>query len=195
MKLIVKHIIKFIIISLFIGLLQILNNGIIDGNFFTTVFSIRITDLISASLILIFILFLIQYTSIIGSGIKTYNKFLSRIFKILMWFVAFIIVFNNDNLHNVLIQLINGLLSEMGVYATRSVIGDYISTFEIVLISIPLIRFFIFFFQNLDGYIELFFKRSDKKKEADSIESENSSIDQEKLDASTDKEEEESTIK
>ena len=167
-------------------------DGFINGNFFTTIFSIRITDLISASLIFIFILFLIRYASVIGSGIKSYNKFLSRIFKILIWLIAFIIIFNNDNLHNALIQLINGLLSEIGVYVTRSAIGNYISTFEIILISIPLIRFFIYFFQNLDGYIELFFKRSDKKKEV-SIELEKSSTDQDKLDTNSNKEDESST--
>ena len=192
MKQIIKHTVKFIIIALFIGLLQIINNGFINGNFFTTIFSIRITDLISTSLIFIFILFLIRYASVIGSGIKSYNKFLSRIFKILIWLIAFIIIFNNDNLHNVLIQLINGLLSEIGVYVTRSAIGNYISTFEIILISIPLIRFFIYFFQNLDGYIELFFKRSDKKKEV-SIELEKSSTDQDKLDTNSNKEDESST--
>tara|TARA_B110000046_G_scaffold185676_1_gene228496 strand:- start:919 stop:1500 length:582 start_codon:yes stop_codon:yes gene_type:complete len=192
MKQIIKHTVKFIIIALFIGLLQIINNGFINGNFFTTIFSIRITDLISASLIFIFILFLIRYASVIGSGIKSYNKFLSRIFKILIWLIAFIIIFNNDNLHNALIQLINGLLSEIGVYVTRSAIGNYISTFEIILISIPLIRFFIYFFQNLDGYIELFFKRSDKKKEV-SIELEKSSTDQDKLDTNSNKEDESST--
>jgi len=192
MKQIIKHTVKFIIIALFIGLLQIINNGFINGNFFTTIFSIRITDLISASLIFIFILFLIRYASVIGSGIKSYNKFLSRIFKILIWLIAFIIIFNNDNLHNVLIQLINGLLSEIGVYVTRSAIGNYISTFEIILISIPLIRFFIYFFQNLDGYIEPFFKRSDKKKEV-SIELEKSSTDQDKLDTNSNKEDESST--
>ena len=175
MKKIVKYTVKFAIIALFIGLLQIINNSFINGNFFTTIFSVRITDLISASLLIVFVLFLIQYSSVTGSYFKSYNKFLSRIFKIVIWFIAFIIIFNNDNLHNALTKLIHGLLSDFGFYSTRTLIGNYISTFEVILISIPLIRFFSYFFQNLDGYIDLFFKRSEKNNRTNSIESDKSS--------------------
>jgi hypothetical protein len=193
MKQIIKYTVKFIAIALLIGLLQILNNGFINGNFFTTIFSIRITDLISASLIVIFVLFLIQFTSLVGTGIKSYNKLLSRIFKILIWFIVFVIAFNNENLHNVLTELINGLFSEFGFYITRTTIGNYISTFEIIIISIPVIWFFIYLFQNLDGYIDLFFKRSEKKNGATSSEPEKPIIIEDNSVTNTNKKEESPT--
>lgn len=98
-----------------------------------------------------------------NQGLWKYNKFLSRLSKICIWMFAFLIVFNNDNFHNSLTQLINGVLSGVGIYATRSAISNYISIIEVFLIAIPLVRFFIYFFQNLDGYIDLFYNRTAKK--------------------------------
>ena len=98
------------------------------------------------------------------------NEFLCRISKISIWLVAFLIIFNNDNFNNAITQIVNGILSDLGVYATRSAITNYLTTLEIVLIAIPLLRFFIFFFQNLDGYIDLFFKRTETELKKESVE-------------------------
>jgi hypothetical protein len=170
MKTLIKDIIKFLVIGLFIGLLQLLNTALIEENIYSIIQGVRFSDFISATLLLLFVIFLIRFGSMVGKHLMAQNEFLCRISKISIWLVAFLIIFNNDNFNNAITQIVNGILSDLGVYATRSAITNYLTTLEIVLIAIPLLRFFIFFFQNLDGYIDLFFKRTETELKKESVE-------------------------
>lgn len=162
MRNLIKESIKILVIALFIGLMELLNDGLIEGNIYTVIAGVKLSNLISAVLIVLLVLFLIRFGVTIGKLIRPINEFLSRLSKIGVWFIAFLLIIFNDNFHTSMSQLMNGFLSSLGIYATRSAIENYIVAFEIILIAIPLISFFVYFFQNLDSYLDLFFKRASK---------------------------------
>lgn len=158
----IKDTVKFTIIALFFGLLEIINSSFIDGEIYVSLYTVSLSDIISAILVLLFTLLLIRFGTRLGRKVKDKHEFIARLSKIVVWTFAFLTIFNNDNFYIVTTEFSNGLLSELNIYATRSTLGNYLILIEIILFVIPLIGFLIYFFKNLDNYIDLVFKKNDK---------------------------------
>ena len=162
MTTILKESIKIAIVAVFIGLLELLNSVLIEGKVYTLIAGVNWADFISMVLTLLLVLFIVRFGITISRIIQPANEFLSRLSKIFIWMVAFLILIFNDNFHTSMTQLLNEFFSIFSIFLTRSTIESYIVMSEVLFISVPLIRFFIYFFRNLDSYLDLFFTKYQK---------------------------------
>lgn len=165
MKSLVKTYVKYFIFAGFLGILQLMNSTFIEGEIYTMVLGVRLSDLIAAALLLIFTLFTVRLGKQSFEELKE-NPLISRLIRISIWLIAFIIIFNNDNFSYAITQSVRQLFLGFNLYPTMSDLTTYLVLIEITLIAIPLIRFFIFFFNNLDDYLDILLQRTPKGKKA-----------------------------
>lgn len=83
--------------------------------------------------------------------LKSKQKLIGQTTKIIIWIIAFTVMFLNENFNYVLTEYIDSLTYSANMYIPKSNIKIYIQVFEIILISIPLIFYIVFFYRNIDN--------------------------------------------
>jgi hypothetical protein len=159
-----KVFLLYTVAGLLIAIPFYLNNLLITGRINKSVIGIKISEFNASALFIFLLIYLFYLARDIGRVISLRNDFLSRLFKLAVWIVSFIVVFNNKTFNKFLARLLNKLFDSLfDTYISQSKLLVYIEYAEVSVFVLATLYFLYSFVISFKYYFENIFKSGSAK--------------------------------